>query len=93
MDRQKVRHGMKVVPHSKTADGRSKGLEKSAEWNKALKMNQPYLYVTRIRFNRNDDSYPEVLLGTEYGSDTGDYFLISDFTKYESQQLNKILNR
>ena len=83
MKRTEVYYGMKVVPHSKTSDGRAKGLERSAVWRLAKSIGQPFLYVTRIRFTRKGSEYPEVLLDTYRNSTSGDYFHVSDFTKYK----------
>ena len=87
MEHNKVKYGMKVVPHSKTADGMVKGLENSVVWKDAIKKGQPYLYVTSIR---PKDDYPECILTLNYKRKrsisflemSGDYFLSSDFEKY-----------
>lgn len=83
MKRTEVYHGMKVVPHSKTSDGRTKGLEKSSVWKKAKQRNQLFLYITRVRFYRNGNGYPEVLLDVDRNTNSGDYFHIDDFNKYQ----------
>lgn len=85
MGRKEVRHGMKVVPFDKTPDGRVKGLENSAVWRDAQIKKQPFLYVTKIRFTKNGNDYPEVLLDSNYNSNTGDYFLVTDFNRYKKQ--------
>lgn len=88
MKHEEVKFGMKVVPHSKTSDGRVQCLENSVVWQEAIKIGQPYLYVVSKKPN---DDYPECVLSLKYKRKqavhyfemTGDYFLSSDFEKYE----------
>jgi len=98
MNHKDIKIGMKVVPHDKTADGRVKGLENSAVWKQAVKIGQPYLYITTHRLK---DDYPECTLGLihpKFNKDknriinndfnNGDYFLSSDFERYNKTKNN-----
>lgn len=72
---------MKVVPHSKTAEGRIQGLENSKVWKNALDKNQPYLYVVWKR--KPKDYYNiEVMLSDKEKDPIGDYFICYDFEPY-----------
>jgi hypothetical protein len=81
VEHKNVRKGMKVIPHSKTADGRSQGLTSSAVYARMIKSGQPYLYVVKIRGQeKNDGDYKEVCLSNiENDPEGGDWFLASDF--------------
>lgn len=80
MDIKKIRVGMKVTPHDKTADGRGKGLKNSVVWQIASERQQPFLYViSKIK----DDCYPEIVLSDTQNDIGGDYFLPSDFEKFK----------
>jgi len=81
MDYRDVNFGMKVVPHSKTAQGRKLGLDKSVVWNCAKAIKQPYLYVIHIPA---DGNYKEFVLhfSNEDNPSGGDYFLANDFEPY-----------
>ena len=65
--------GTKVIPISKTAQGRVRGLKKSAAWLKALASGQTYLVVERVPL---DGDYPEYLCD-------GDYFVEDDLIFYD----------
>jgi len=80
MKHEDVRLGSRVVPHSKTAEGRTLGLFRSAVWNKAIKDNKPYVYVT---YKSPKGAYPECVLSTEKDINDGDYFTAFDFEKYK----------
>ncbi len=72
---------MKVVPHSKTAQGRINGLENSRAWNEALTKNQAYLYVVWKR--KPKDYYNiECMLSVNKTDPIGDYFICDDFEPY-----------
>ncbi len=77
-----VRIGMKVVPHGKTADGRSLGLRSSAVWKRAKKMKQPFLYVSK-KTPAWAEGYQECVLSETYLDKDGDYFLAIDFKRYK----------
>ena len=79
----KLKKGMRVIPISKTPDGRTQGLENSVCWKNAKQRNQPFLYVIDCRkTHANSVDYPEILLSEDKNSSGGDYFLISDVTTY-----------
>lgn len=80
MEYKNVKMWMKVVPHSKTAEGRVLGIENSVVWRMAQERCQNYLYVS---FKRLPDEYPECRLSLNYlDKKNADYFLCSDFEKY-----------
>lgn len=68
----KFRKGQRVIPISKTADGRVPGLENSVAWNSALELGTPYLKVER---SPRPDNYEEYLCD-------GDYFHERDLVAY-----------
>jgi len=89
MDHADIKIGMRVIPLSKTADGRTQGLHSSAVWRMAEKINQPYLYVSGKRPNGD---YPEITLSIDrQGKDKGDFFLSSDVVRFEkpNSKINK----
>jgi len=70
-----VVEGMKVVPHSKYGEGIRPGV--SVVWERAQKMEQPFLYV------RKKTGVEEYLLSEKICSfDLGDFFLADDFEPY-----------
>ena len=72
MEREFISVGIKVIPHSKSYCG---NLESSVNWNHAIMINQPYLFVSSI--------YPAyIVLDSIEGSNGGDYFLPEDFEPY-----------
>ena len=79
MKREFITIGMRVVPHSKSYCG---NLESSINWQHAIRINQPYLFVSRI--------YPYyIVLDSIEGSNNGDYFLPEDFEPYIEEKLNQ----
>lgn len=74
-----IKMWMKVVPHNKTPDGRVNGLENSVVWKDALLNNQEFLYVAHKPY---PSEYLECRLVLDYLGDGGDYFMCSDFKKY-----------
>jgi hypothetical protein len=82
--------GDKVVPKSKTLFARQdKSLDKSAAWQKAIAMGQPYLYVRKIENGYNDSllTLYGYLNMTVYICSTtmetgGDYFIEEDLELY-----------
>ena len=82
MKREFISVGMKVVPHSKSYCGYG-DLNSSINWQHAIRINQPYLFVSSI--------YPAyIVLDSIEGSNGGDYFLPEDFEPYieENQEIN-----
>lgn len=77
----KYKIGQKVVPHSKTADGRTQGLENSVVWNAAISMGQPFLYVARTPLGVQE--YQEYGLNYTQNQASFDYFHESDFEPYK----------
>jgi len=72
VEREFISVGIKVIPHSKSYCG---NLESSVNWNHAIMINQPYLFVSSI--------YPAyIVLDSIEGSNGGDYFLPEDFEPY-----------
>ena len=82
MKHEDVKLWMKVIPHSKTADGRTPGLDSSVVWRDACRIGQPYLYVS---FKRYQHEYHECRLVLTKGLDNGDYFMSHDFEKWEEK--------
>lgn len=76
--KSKFKIGDKVVPISKTMDGRIPGLENSACWKKALGMNQPFIYVKRTPV---EDGIPEYVC-SHNDVEGGDYFHERDLVEY-----------
>ena len=83
MEREFISVGIKVIPHSKSYCG---NLESSVNWNHAIMINQPYLFVSSI--------YPAyIVLDSIEGSNGGDYFLPEDFEPYiEESESDKMSN-
>ena len=79
MEREFISVGMKVIPHSKSYCG---NLESSVNWNHAIMINQPYLFVSSI--------YPAyIVLDFIKDSNSGDYFLPEDFEPYIEENNNE----
>jgi len=77
MKKEDIKVGMKVIPHSKSAQGRTPGLKSSRVWKLAQQYKQPYLYVNKIPA---EGDYQEYLLSNQYTLvRDGDYFLATDF--------------
>ena len=80
INREFVVVGQKVIPHSKSFCG---NLDSSINWQHAIRINQPYLFVLSI--------YPAyIVLNSIKGSNGGGYFLPEDFEPYieENQENN-----
>ncbi|MCK5641549.1 MAG: hypothetical protein KAJ19_12170 [Gammaproteobacteria bacterium] len=73
--------GERVVPISKTADGRVPGLENSVSWNRVKDSENPYLIVERTPL---PDDYQEYMC-------SGDFFHESDLTAYGSVEEQALL--
>jgi len=81
MKREFIVVGMKVVPHSKSVFSYG-DLNNSINWQYAIRVNQPYLFVS--------DICPEyIVLDYIEGSNGGDYFLPEDFEPYIENNTNK----
>jgi hypothetical protein len=81
MKREDIRRGMKVVPHSKTAENGC-SLEYSLKWKMAKDNNQPYLYVNSTVY-----AHHIVLSNENVGYEDGDWFMPEDFTPYVSPEM------
>jgi hypothetical protein len=77
MKSKDVKEGMRVVPHSKTAEGKTQGLENSVEWKRALAKGQPFLYVRKVLTNLDC-----LLSATHKGFEKREYFSVEDFDPY-----------
>jgi len=64
--------GQKVVPHSKSVFDYG-DLENSHHWGQAKSINQPYLFITKIK---------EEIIVLSVDKSDGDYFLPEDFEPY-----------
>lgn len=84
MSTKKFRLNQRVVPISKTSDGRIKGLENSVCWNRAKAVKQPYLFITRNTF---DGDYPEYMASPHPGKNVGDYFHERDLIPYKRKKI------
>ena len=81
MEREDITVGMMVVPHSKSVFSYG-DLESSVNWQHAIKINQPYLFVSNI--------YPDyIVLDSIKESNGGDYFLPEDFEQYIESNANQ----
>ena len=74
MKREFISVGMKVIPHSKSVCGYG-DLNSSINWQHAIRINQPYLFVSSIY-------HAYIVLDSIEGSNGGDYFLPEDFEPY-----------
>lgn len=74
--------GTKVVPNKKNY---ARPLEQSEEWQKALKNNQNFLYVT---FIHNSNKYGNIFVLSEKieTGQMGDFFLLDDFEILEENE-------
>ena len=78
MKLEDIKIGMKVEPHSKSAQN---PLEESSHWNKALENDQEFLYVNSI----TEDGI--VLAYQDQIKQTGDFFEPSDFEPYQEPKI------
>ena len=87
MKEQDVRIGMKVVPHAKTT---GKEFQECPAWNTAKYINQPYLYVSSVKYKKEGKS---MLCISENGG-TGSFYNHTDFEPYiDTQEIAEALNK
>lgn len=65
--------GDKIIPLKRTVEGYGT-LSDSVVWEKAMEINQPYLYVNFVNHS--------IIMANTQNDNSGDYFSISDIIHY-----------
>ncbi len=83
MEHTQVKLGMKVVPHSKSY---AQDLQNSQEWKRAKEKGQEYLFVNYAHPSHTHGRvYILGLTNDSPNSHAGDFFLVTDFNRYEDE--------